>query len=177
VVIPIPGARRPATARAAAGAAQLALDAEDAALLDHAVGSLRPAPVAEPRANGDGEVVLVMGIPGAGKTRLAEKYAGRGYLRLNRDERGGALRQLAEALDDALSSDVRRVVLDNTYLTRAARSYVVDVAHRHGMPIRCLWLDTPLAQAQVNLGAPDFPSGRTTPTAGRASRAGRRSAR
>jgi hypothetical protein len=42
-------------------------------------------------------------------------------------------------------------VLDNTYLTRAARSYVLDVAARHGIPARCLWLDTPLAQAQVNL--------------------------
>jgi hypothetical protein len=41
-------------------------------------------------------------------------------------------------------------VLDNTYLTRAARSYVVDAASRHGASTRCVWLDTPLAQAQVN---------------------------
>ena len=46
---------------------------------------------------------------------------------------------------------LRRVVLDNTYLTRAARSYVVDTAGRHGVAARCVWLDTPLAQAQVNL--------------------------
>ena len=44
-----------------------------------------------------------------------------------------------------------RIVLDNTYLTRAARSYVVEAAHRHGARARCIWLDTPLAQAQVNL--------------------------
>jgi hypothetical protein len=92
-----------------------------------------------------------MGIPGAGKTRLAEEYAGRGYLRLNRDERGGALRELAGALDDTLAAGARRVVLDNTYLTRAARSYVVEVAARHAIAARCVWLDTPLAQAQVNL--------------------------
>jgi len=42
-------------------------------------------------------------------------------------------------------------VLDNTYLTRAARSYVIDAASRHGASTRCVWLDTPLAQAQVNL--------------------------
>jgi AAA domain-containing protein len=42
-------------------------------------------------------------------------------------------------------------VLDNTYLTRAARSHVLDVAARHGAGTRCVWLDTPLAQAQVNL--------------------------
>ena len=42
-------------------------------------------------------------------------------------------------------------MLDNTYLTRASRSYVVDAASRHGAAARCVWLDTPLAQAQVNL--------------------------
>ena len=99
----------------------------------------------------DAEVVLVMGIPGAGKSRVAEEYVARGYLRLNRDERGGTLRELAGALDEELSSGARRFVLDNTYLTRAARSYVLDVASRHGVPTRCIWLDTPLAQAQVNL--------------------------
>jgi hypothetical protein len=42
-------------------------------------------------------------------------------------------------------------VLDNTYLTRAARSYVIEAASRHGLEARCVWLDIPLAQAQVNL--------------------------
>ncbi len=55
------------------------------------------------------------------------------------------------ALDDELTSGARRVVLDNTYLTRAARSYVIDAASRHRVATRCIWLDTPLAQAQVNL--------------------------
>ena len=42
-------------------------------------------------------------------------------------------------------------MLDNTYLTRAERSRVVDAAVAHGAAARCVWLDTPLAQAQVNL--------------------------
>jgi hypothetical protein len=92
-----------------------------------------------------------MGIPGAGKTRLAESYSAGGYLRLNRDERGGALKTLADELARHLESGLRRVVLDNTYLTRAARSYVIEAAARHGIPVRCVWLDTPLSQAQVNL--------------------------
>ena len=92
-----------------------------------------------------------MGIPGAGKSRIAEDLVGRGHVRLNRDERGGSLRELADALEEALASGVRRVVLDNTYLTRASRSHVIDAARRHGLPVRCVWLDTPLAQAQVNL--------------------------
>jgi AAA domain len=93
----------------------------------------------------------VMGVPGAGKSRVAADYTARGYLRLNRDERGGSLRDLAAALDEELASGTRRVVLDNTYLTRAARNEVIEVAGRHGTPVRCIWLETTLAQAQVNL--------------------------
>ena len=99
----------------------------------------------------DGEVLLVMGIPGAGKSRLAGEYIARGYLRLNRDERGGSLRDLAAVLDEEMSAGAREFVLDNTYLTRASRSYVVDAAERHGLPVRCVWVDTPLAHAQVNI--------------------------
>ena len=94
-----------------------------------------------------------MGIPGAGKSRVAGEYVERGYVRLNRDERGGTLRALVVPLEEALASPEPRVVLDNTYLTRDSRSYVLDAAARHGAPVRCVWLDTPLAQAQVNLTA------------------------
>jgi len=52
-----------------------------------------------------------MGIPGAGKGRLAGDYVERGYVRLNRDERGGSLKELAAALDAELASGARRVVL------------------------------------------------------------------
>jgi hypothetical protein len=92
-----------------------------------------------------------MGIPGAGKSRVAEQYVSRGYVRLNRDERGGTLRGLAMALEDQLSSGAERVVLDNTYLTRAARSHVIEAASRYGVSARCVWLDIPLAEAQVNM--------------------------
>ena len=150
-VVAIPGARRPETARSAARAATLGLENEERALLAQAFGEPRPARRTGRRPAEDADVVLVMGIPGAGKSRVAEEYVARGYVRLNRDERGGTLRELAGALDEELSSGARRFVLDNTYLTRAARSYVLDVARRHGVPTRCVWLDTPLAQAQVNL--------------------------
>ena len=72
-------------------------------------------------------------------------------MRLNRDERGGSLRELADVLEGELATGRRRLVLDNTYLTRADRSYVIEAAARHGLDARCVWLDTPLAQAQVNL--------------------------
>ncbi|HSC91946.1 MAG TPA: aldo/keto reductase [Gaiellaceae bacterium] len=151
-VVAIPGARRPETARSAARAASLELDTPERDALARALGERRPAAARAARTRAhDAEVLLVMGIPGAGKSRVAEEHVARGFLRLNRDERGGSLRGLAAALDEALSSGAHRVVLDNTYLTRASRSYVVEAAGRHHVPVRCVWLDTPLAQAQVNL--------------------------
>jgi len=150
VVVPIPGARRPETARSAARAAALGLDADALAALTRTFGRPR---VDGPRLRAGAEVVVVMGIPGAGKSHVAEEYVARGYARLNRDERGGTLRALAVTLEEELAAPEPRVVLDNTYLTRASRSYVLDAAARHGAPVRCVWLDTPLAQAQVNLVA------------------------
>ena len=145
-VVAIPGARRPETARSAAGAAALELGAGERERLvaPRTIRAASPTP-------GAAEVVLVMGIPGAGKSRVAEQYGARGHLRLNRDERGGTLRALADELEKALASGARRVVLDNTYATRASRSHVIDAAARHGAGVRCVWLDTPLAQAQVNM--------------------------
>ena len=150
-VVAIPGARRPATARSAVRAATLELDEGDRDSLARAFG--RPAPAPRRHSAGDAEVVLVMGIPGAGKTRVAEEYVARGYARINRDERGGTLVGVADALEEQLGAGAQRAVLDNTYLTRASRSYVIETASRHRARVRCVWLDTPLAQAQVNLVA------------------------
>jgi aryl-alcohol dehydrogenase-like predicted oxidoreductase/predicted kinase len=143
-VVVIPGARSPEAVRSAVRAATLRLTDEERDRL----GRVPPRPLGAERR---GDVVLVMGVQGAGKSRVAAEYVERGYLRLNRDERGGSLRDVATALDEALAAGSRKVVLDNTYLTRAIRSYVLEAAARHGIPVRCVWLEAPLAQAQVNL--------------------------
>jgi aryl-alcohol dehydrogenase-like predicted oxidoreductase/predicted kinase len=152
-VVAIAGARRPETARSVAHAAAVALDAHDLAALNRGFGRSWPPQSASPPAGPRAEVVLVMGIPGAGKSRAAQPYVQRGYVRLNRDERGGSLRGLAMELDAQLSAGAEHVVLDNTYLSRTARSYVIDVARRHGALARCIWIDIPLEQAQVNLAS------------------------
>lgn len=110
-----------------------------------ATPSLGP-PTADP-----GDVVLIVGLPGAGKSTLAAEYVARGYARLNRDDAGGRLRDLVPALGALLRHGRRRVVLDNTYGARAARADVIAAAHAHAVPVRCVWLRTALEQAQVNV--------------------------
>jgi histidinol-phosphate phosphatase family protein len=97
------------------------------------------------------EVVVVMGVPGAGKTAEVERYVARGYARLNRDQRGGDLDGLVSDLGALLASGQSRVVLDNTYGTRASRYPVIRRAHAHGVPVRCRHMATPLHEAHVNV--------------------------
>ena len=152
LVVPIPGATRIATAAAAPDV--LTLTADERAELDAAFvsGARLRAPLDQraPRPDADGEVVLLMGIQGAGKSTAVTAWTERGYGRLNRDLAGGTLAGLLPKLDRALAAGERRWVMDNTYGTRVARGRVVDVAWRHGVPVRCVWMETPLPQAQQN---------------------------
>jgi predicted kinase len=91
-----------------------------------------------------------MGLPGAGKSRLAERFVAEGYARLNRDEAGGSLRALTVALNRELERGVPRLVLDNTYVTRHSRAAVMMAVREHRVPVRCVHLDTTVDDAQVN---------------------------
>lgn len=97
------------------------------------------------------EVVLLMGIAGAGKSRLAASYVARGYERLNRDTLGGTLKGIAQKLDERLARGAERIVLDNTYVTRASRADVVRIASMRGAAVGCVHVETPLHEAQVNV--------------------------
>ncbi len=149
-VVPLPGATRVETVREAARAIEL--DAATADALDARFLTIASEPRGAAVATGeaDREVVMIVGMPASGKTTLAHDYAARGYVRLNRDERGGSLLSLARALDRELGAGAARVVLDNTYATRAARAPVIEVAKRHDVPVRCVVVATPLEQAQAN---------------------------
>ncbi|MFJ8477386.1 AAA family ATPase [Kitasatospora sp. NPDC094011] len=104
-----------------------------------------------------GTVVLMCGLPGAGKTTYALGLVRRGYVRLSIDEalwrrlgRRDAGRVLAPGVFDRLKEEVRReqrrelvdlmlagrdVVVDYTFWSRAAREDYKALVERHG----CRW--------------------------------------
>ena len=156
-IVPLPGATAVETAQSLGRYRRLRLTGEHLARLDELCpparlirngasvtmttqGAVRP----------DAEVVMIMGLPGSGKSTLAQEFVAQGYRRLNRDEAGGTLRGLIPALEQALTSGTPRVVLDNTYMSRASRAAVVQAAAAHGATVRCVWRSTSVADAQVN---------------------------
>ena len=152
-VVPIPGATRVGTAASLATACSVDLDEEDRTALDaRFAGRLLRIPRAtrRPGANSTADVVLVMGMPGAGKTGVACSFESRGYARLNRDSVGGSLADLVPQLDDLLGTGRQHVVLDNTYPTRKSRNEVIEAAWSRDAAVRCVWLTTDVANAQIN---------------------------
>ena len=153
VVTPIPGATHVENARSIARVLSVRLTDDDRRELDDRFsGRLLRVPRSErrPRDSADGEVVLVMGMPGAGKSTIALELEAAGYGRLNRDARGGSLAELIEELDAGLRTGPRRWVLDNTYPSRRSRNEVIECAWRHGVPVRCVWASTGIGDAQIN---------------------------
>ena len=153
-IVPIPGATRVETAQSSARAQRISLTPAERARLDDRFPSgrvLRPSMHLQPAAmRTDGEVVLIMGLPGAGKSTLAKSFVERGYARLNRDEQRKPLRTLVPALHRLAQSGESRIVLDNTYVSRKSRAPVIHAAAEQGLRIRCVWLTTSIEEAQTN---------------------------
>ncbi len=167
-VIPLIGATRPESIQSSIQTLNLSLTDEDRSALaakysfaasPDAIEAIAPRvlppdlPQLEPNLGPSdaSEVVLLMGIQGAGKSALVESYVAHGYARLNRDTLGGKLDDLVPALTQLVSQGHRRIVLDNTYPTRVSRAPIITAAHRFVLPVRCRHVATPIHEARMNV--------------------------
>lgn len=104
------------------------------------------------------KIILLVGIPGSGKTTLAERLTNKGFVCLNADSIreelwGNAIDQrdpqkvfakFFKQLEDILKQG-KDIVIDNTNLNFKHRKQIIDRADRAGYTDVQLWLlDTPL---------------------------------
>ncbi len=95
------------------------------------------------------EIVLLMGYPASGKsTWTAANFPA--HRRINRDSLGDSTLADLVPLASAALDEGASVVLDNTYATRDSRAPLVALGKQRGVPVRCVWLDSSIEQAQYN---------------------------
>lgn len=164
-VIPLIGATKTSSLKSSIAATNLKLDDEDREVLEKKYSFNSKVLVAAPKKNASsptplhkgiraaipGEVVLLMGIQGAGKSELVADYEKQGFARLNRDVLGGKLEDLIPRMHELIERGERRIVLDNTYPTRISRAQVIAAAQEHDIPIVCRFLNTPIEEARINV--------------------------
>ena len=149
VVVPIPGARRPETARSAAAASKLTLAAGDRKSLDRAFGlAARPSrPATSRRRRGHHH-----GHPGS-----REEPCRRGARLPGATSDSTATSAAAPCATSPTRSTRRwrQASGRSSSTTPTSRGPLGATSSRPrpdiGLAAKCIWLDTPLAQAQVNL--------------------------
>jgi predicted kinase len=92
------------------------------------------------------ELVVMVGLQGSGKSTWVARHLAGTHAVVSKDHWPNARRREARQrrLVDELLTAGERVVVDNTNPTRDERAPLVAAARRAGVPVRAVWVDTPL---------------------------------
>ena len=90
------------------------------------------------------EIVVLVGIPGSGKTTIARKSFEK-HTRVSLDALGTRSKELMEIRRALIAEE--SLVIDNTNSTRKARRRYVDLAIEFGVPVRAVYVKCPLSEA------------------------------
>eukprot|EP00051_Salpingoeca_urceolata_P025530 m.459687 g.459687 ORF g.459687 m.459687 type:complete len:454 (+) comp20342_c6_seq8:60-1421(+) len=96
---------------------------------------------------GTPEVVVMVGFPGSGKSSFS-KHAFPSYEYISRDLLK-KWQKCVQACDQALSAG-KSCIIDNTSPDVESRKRYIDVAKKHGVPVRVFWMTTPRVIAEHN---------------------------
>jgi predicted kinase len=92
------------------------------------------------------ELVVMVGLQGSGKSTWVARHLAGTHSVVSKDHWPNARRREARQLRlvDELLDGGERVVVDNTNPTPVARAPLIAAARRAGVPVRAVWVDTPL---------------------------------
>ena len=90
------------------------------------------------------EVIIMIGYPGSGKsTIVTEQLEPRGYVRID----GDALKTGANMVREATKYLDKSIVFEATNATQERREYYIKFAKKMNLPVRCIWVTTPIEEA------------------------------
>lgn len=87
------------------------------------------------------KMLILVGLPGAGKSRLSGRLAALGWEVVNQDQLGDRKACVAAAKEALAKS--RRVVVDRCNATRLQRRVWLELAEDYEVGAACIWLDIP----------------------------------
>ena len=115
-------------------------------------------PVAHP------EVVIMTGYPGSGKSTIAAQLTSStvhpNYVLLSGDKIKTPAKMIKAANDvlkaAASTSKPKSIIFDATNPSKEKRAVYIEFAKQHNMPVRCVWVATPIDTSyQQNLARPE----------------------
>lgn len=92
-----------------------------------------------------GDVIIMIGYPGSGKSTIAKQYEKAGYTVISGDEykTGPAMIKRAQAV----AAVATPVVFDSTAGTKEKRQMFVKFAQEHNMPVTAIWVQTSIDES------------------------------
>jgi bifunctional polynucleotide phosphatase/kinase len=102
------------------------------------------------------EVVIMVGLPGTGKTYFAEKHFGPYNYAILDGDIYKTPKKMMKVADEQLSKGKKSVVFVATNVTKEKRKEYIDYAKKKKLKVRCIWLYSPIQQIlERNKGRPN----------------------
>jgi bifunctional polynucleotide phosphatase/kinase len=106
-----------------------------------------PRPYDIPISNVPVEIVIMCGLPGSGKSTIYKTFfEPKGYRHINLDTEKSSTKCMALATEAIVLKN--SIVVDQTFPGIKHRQPYIDLAKQLGVPIRCIYIDTPIAVAK-----------------------------